>query len=89
MLVISTVRYRMAKAESNPGNVYTLESVRKGLVRQEDTIVYGLIDRARFPLNSHTYEENYSKIPGFCGSLVEFVVQNTEAVQAKVNNYCY
>nr|AFK41827.1 unknown [Lotus japonicus] len=77
----------MAQAESNPGNVYTLESVRKGLVRQEDTIVYGLIDRARFPLNSHTYEENYSKIPGFCGSLVEFVVQNTEAVQAKAGRY--
>lgn len=85
VLVISTVRYRMAKAESN--DVYTLESVREDLVKQEDTIVFGLIDRARFPMNYHTYDENYWKIPGFCGSLVECVVQNTEAIQAMAGRY--
>lgn len=74
----------MAKAESSPDNGYTLASVREALVKQEDIIVYGLIERAKFPSNSHTYDEKYAEISGFCGSLVEFLVKNTEAIQAKV-----
>lgn len=81
VLTISTVKNRMATAE------YTLDSVRKALVRQEDTIVFALIERAKFPFNSLTYDHNYLQIPGFCGSLVDFVVNNTEGVQAKVNNF--
>ncbi|XP_061354339.1 chorismate mutase 2-like isoform X2 [Gastrolobium bilobum] len=79
----------MAKAETSleSGNGYTLDSVREALVRQEDTIVFCLIERAKFPINSHTYDESYSKIPDFCGSLVDFVVKDTEAVQAKAGRY--
>ncbi|XP_027332760.1 chorismate mutase 2 isoform X2 [Abrus precatorius] len=79
----------MAKAEPSleSGNGYTLDSVRDALVRQEDTIVYGLIERAKFPSNFPTYDENYTEIPGFYGSLVEFVVKNTEAIQAKTGRY--
>ena len=87
VLMICAMRCRMAKAaEQSPdsGNVYTLASVREDLVRQEDTIIYGLIERAKFPSNPHTYDEEYAQIQGFCGSLVEFVVKNTEAIQAKV-----
>ncbi|KOM48792.1 hypothetical protein LR48_Vigan07g249600 [Vigna angularis] len=84
VLTICGVRCRMAKAEEN---VYTLASVREDLIRQEDTIVYGLIERAKFPSNSHTYDEKYAQIPGFYGSLVEFVVKNTEDVQAKAGRY--
>lgn len=82
LTVSTTVRDKMATAE----NEYTLDSVRKALVREEDTIVFGLIERAKFPFNFHTYDQNYLQTPGFRGSLVEFVVQNTEFVQAKVNN---
>jgi len=71
----------MAKAEEN---VYTLASLREHLIRQEDTIIYGLIERAKFPSNSNTYDDKYAQIPGFSGSLVEFVVKNAEDVQAKV-----
>lgn len=88
MLAISTLRCRMAKADFSGNNGYTLDSVREALVRQEDTIIFALIERAKFPINAHAYNENYSKIPDFCGSLVDFVVKNTEAVQAKVTN-CY
>ncbi|KAG4953765.1 hypothetical protein JHK82_039387 [Glycine max] len=90
VLMICAMRCRMAKAaEQSPdsGNVYTLASVREDLVRQEDTIIYGLIERAKFPSNSHTYDEKYAQIQGFCGSLVEFVVKNTEAIQAKAGRY--
>ena len=95
VLAICGLRYRMAKAEelsidSVKGKVYTLDSVREALVRQEDTIIFGLIERAKFPINSPTYDENCKEIPqGFSGSLVDFVVKNTEAVQAKVTSYCY
>ncbi|OIW09296.1 hypothetical protein TanjilG_01267 [Lupinus angustifolius] len=71
----------MAKAE------YTLDSVRGALIREEDTIIYGLIERAKFPTNSQTYTHNYTGIPGFSGSLLHFVVINTEAVQAKAGRY--
>ncbi|AES59088.2 putative chorismate mutase [Medicago truncatula] len=73
----------MATAE----NEYTLDTVRETLVRQEDTIVFGLIERSKFPFNSQTYDQNYLQIPGFCGSLVEFVFTNTEIVQAKAGRY--
>jgi len=81
VLTICAVRCRMAKAEEK---VYTLASVRENLIRQEDTIIYALIERAKFPFNSHTYDEKYAQIPGFSGSLFEFVVKNTEDIQAKV-----
>ena len=83
VLTMSTVINKMATAE----NEYTLDTVRETLVRQEDTIVFGLIERSKFPFNSQTYDQNYLQITGFCGSLVEFVFSNTETVQAKVNNY--
>lgn len=66
-------------------NGVTLESLRQSLIRQEDTIIFSLIDRARFPTNSPIYNEsNYVSTPTFSGSLVHFVVEETEALQAKV-----
>lgn len=66
-------------------NGVTLESLRQSLIRQEDTIIFSLIDRARFPTNSPTYNEsNYVSTSTFSGSLVHFVVEETEALQAKV-----
>ncbi|KAK2452838.1 chorismate mutase [Trifolium repens] len=83
LIVSTTVRDRMATAE----NAYTLDTVREALVRQEDTIVFGLIERAKFPFNSQTYDQKFLEIPGFCGSLIEFVVKDTEIVQAKAGRY--
>ncbi|OWM87387.1 hypothetical protein CDL15_Pgr022498 [Punica granatum] len=62
----------------------TLETVRDSLSAQEDTIIYSLIDRVNYPLNSKTYDQSASLIPGFAGSLVEYVVKETEAVHAKI-----
>ncbi|KAK4274494.1 hypothetical protein QN277_017703 [Acacia crassicarpa] len=68
-------------ADSN--SEYTLDSVRKALERQEDTIIFNLIDRAKFPLNSHTYEQHYATI----ASILNFLFRNTEAIQAKAGRY--
>lgn len=77
----------MAKAESNSSNELTLELIRDSLIRQEDTIVFSLIERARFPLNSPTYDPSYASVPGSCGSLVEFIVKQTESIQATAGRY--
>ncbi|XP_039050946.1 chorismate mutase 2-like isoform X3 [Hibiscus syriacus] len=86
---LSTPVYKMAvNAESNNvGDGLTLQMVRDSLIRQEDTIVFSLIERARFPLNSPAYDPSYGSIPGFSGSLVELFVKQTEAVQAKVGRF--
>ena len=88
-LTSSVCKHEMAKAESNVSDGLTLELVRDSLIRQEDTIVFSLIERARFPLNSPTYDPSYALIPGSCGSLVEFIVKQTEALQATVNPFLH
>nr|POE51458.1 chorismate mutase 3, chloroplastic [Quercus suber] len=70
-------------------NGVTLESVRQSLIRQEDTIIFSLIERARFPTNSPTYNESYVSTPTFSGTLVHFVVKEAEALQAKADQTDY
>ncbi|KAE8664297.1 Chorismate mutase 2 [Hibiscus syriacus] len=74
-----------AKAEShNVSHRLTLQMVRDSLTRQEDTIVFCLIERARFPFNSPTY---LPLIPGLSGSFIDFFLKQTEAVQATAGRY--
>lgn len=74
----------MALNDSVSANAMTLDSLRDSLIRQEDTIIFALIERARFPTNSPAYDHSYAKFPGYSGSLVQFVVRETEALLAKV-----
>lgn len=71
----------MGEVANKMGDILTIESVRESLIRQEDTIVFTLIERSKFPMNFPAYN---SGIPGFSGSLVDYVVQQTEAIQSKV-----
>lgn len=68
-------------------NEFTLERVRESLIRQEDTIILSLIERAKFPINSVVYNESSDQIPGFSGSLLHYIVKETEALHAKVCRY--
>ncbi|KAM5564683.1 chorismate mutase 2 [Rosa sericea] len=61
----------------------TLEKVRQALISQEDTIVFRLIERAAFPLNSPTYHHQISSSP----SLFNFIVKSTEALQSQAGRY--
>ncbi|KAF9615904.1 hypothetical protein IFM89_027031 [Coptis chinensis] len=63
----------------------SLESVRESLISQEDTIVFSLIERAQFPFNSPAYDPLSS--PALCGSLLEYIVKETEIIRAKVGRY--
>lgn len=62
----------------------SLDSIRESLVRQEDTVVFSLIERAKFPLNSPAFEEPRCLDSGNSSSLTEFFVREIETIQAKV-----
>lgn len=65
----------------------TLDTVREWLVREEDTIIFNLIERAKFPLNSPTYNKSQAFVSASSDfSLFDFVAKETEAIQAKVTH---
>lgn len=65
----------------------SLETVRNSLIRQEDTIIFSLIERSRYPINPLLYDDKCSLIPDLSGSLLESIVKETEATQAKFGRY--
>lgn len=68
-------------------NALTLECVRKSLIRQEDTIIFSLIERSKYPINSPLYHQNLLHVPGFSASLLQYIVKQTEAIHSQVGRY--
>lgn len=66
---------------------YTLDGIRSSLMRQEDSIIFALVERAQFCYNEETYDPSAFLIEGFHGSLIEFMVKETEKTHAKVGRY--
>lgn len=65
--------------------IYTLDGIRSSLIRQEDSIIFSLVERAQYCYNEDTYDPKAFFMDGFQGSLVEFMVQETEKIHAKVS----
>lgn len=65
----------------------TLDSIRYSLIRQEDSIIFNLLERAQYCYNGPTYDANAFTMPGFSGSLIEFILRETEILHAKVGRY--
>ncbi|KAL0664049.1 hypothetical protein Bca4012_100886 [Brassica carinata] len=65
----------------------TLDSIRHSLIRQEDSIIFNLLERAQYRYNANTYDEDSFTMEGFQGSLVEFMIRETEQLHAKVDRY--
>jgi chorismate mutase len=65
----------------------TLANIRESLIQQEDTIIYALLQRAQFGFNSPTYDNSSFSTPGFDGSLLQFMLKETEHLHAKVRRY--
>ncbi|OEL32355.1 Chorismate mutase 3, chloroplastic [Dichanthelium oligosanthes] len=65
----------------------TLDSVRDTLIRLEDSIIFGLLERAQYRYNADTYDSNAFRMDGFKGSLVEYMVRETEKLHAQVGRY--
>lgn len=73
-------------AQNDNGLLLSLESVRDNLIRQEDTIIFALIERSKFPITSVLYDDKSSSsfIHGVSGSLFQYIVKQSEETQAKV-----
>ncbi|CAN8265937.1 unnamed protein product [Cochlearia groenlandica] len=65
----------------------TLEGIRNSLIRQEDSIIFGLLERAKYCYNADTYDPTAFDMDGFNGSLVEYMVKGTEKLHAKVGRF--
>ncbi|GFY87009.1 chorismate mutase 1 [Actinidia rufa] len=63
---------------------YTLDGIRHSLIRQEDSIIFSLLERAQYCFNAETYDPNAFFMDGFHGSLVDFMVRETENLHARV-----
>lgn len=62
----------------------TLESIRFSLIHQEDSIIFSLLERAQYCYNANTYDRDTFAMDGFHGSLIEYMVKETEKLHAQV-----
>ena len=68
-------------------DVLSLANIRQTLIRLEDTIIFGLIERAQFARNDAVYEPEAVPVPGFRSdgrrySLLEYLLRETEQVRS-------
>ncbi|KAL5519796.1 hypothetical protein ACEPAG_1456 [Sanghuangporus baumii] len=72
------------------GDPLSLERIRSMLIRLEDTIIFGLIERAQFAHNPRMYEAGgvkELKDIGFEGSWLDWFLKETESFHAKARRY--
>jgi len=77
-----TIKKRVDESEN-----LTLEGIRRSLIRQEDSIIFSLLERAQYCYNVETYDPNAFSMDGFHGSLVEYMVKETEKLHAQVGRF--
>ncbi|KAH6802999.1 chorismate mutase 1 [Perilla frutescens var. frutescens] len=75
------------KRRVDESQVYTLEGIRNSLIQQEESIIFSLVERAQFCYNAATYDPDAFTMDGFHGSLVEYMIKETEKLHAKVGRY--
>jgi chorismate mutase len=75
------------KSRIDKSEALTLDSIRHSLIRQEDSIIFSLLERAQFAYNADTYNSSVFLMDGFDGSLVEFMLRETERLHAQVGRY--
>ena len=70
--------------------VYSLDSVRSTLIRQEETIIFALIERAQYRGNGKIYDSRNSNLMNSNNepiSFLEWMFIETERLHAKVRRY--
>ena len=78
-----------------PGSKLELQSIRDALIRQEDTIIFALIERAQFANNRTCYEPDNPSFMHVSGgglassgdSFLDFMLVETERLHARVRRY--
>ena len=57
------------------------------MIREEDSIIVSLLERAKYSYNANAYDKDAFLVDGFSGSLVEYMVLETEKLHAQVTTY--
>ena len=77
---------------SNGSTGVQLDDVRGALLRQEDSIIFALIERAQFARNEAVYESGGVPVPAYtadgrCFTFLEYFLRDTEASHGRVRRY--
>jgi len=75
---------------TTPGDPLSLDRIRSVLTRLEDTIIFGLIERAQFAHNPRMYQKGgFEELKGlnFKGSWLDWFLAETETFHAKARRY--
>ncbi|KAK7294378.1 hypothetical protein RJT34_17267 [Clitoria ternatea] len=75
--------YVPAKKKVDGSENLILESIGHSLIRQEDSIIFSLLKRAQYCYNVDTYDPKAFSMDGSPGSLVEYMVRETENLHEK------
>ena len=67
--------------------VLKLENIRNSLIRQEETIIFGLIERAQFLQNSIIYCKGGIEIENYSDSFMMHLLAGTEQIHSLVRRY--
>lgn len=79
-------------ATSNGAGAVRLDDVRGALLRQEDSIIFALIERAQFARNEPVYESGAVPVPAYtstgrCFTFLEYFLRDTEATHGRIRRY--
>lgn len=64
-----------------------LKNIRSNLIRQEETIIFSLIERSQFGKNLIIYKPHAIKIPDYNDSFLMYLLHETEKNHARVRRY--
>lgn len=86
-IVSSIIPGVQSKTRVDESESLTLDGIRNSLIRQEDSIIFSLLERSQFCYNADTYNPDAFPLDGFHGSLIEFMLKETEKLHAQVGRY--
>jgi chorismate mutase len=66
---------------------FDLGELRSNLIRQEETIIFALIERAQFRRNEVIYRPGGIEVPGFDGCFTDYLLRETEVTNARIRRY--
>mmetsp|Transcript_26180 Transcript_26180/g.57964 ORF Transcript_26180/g.57964 Transcript_26180/m.57964 type:complete len:327 (-) Transcript_26180:208-1188(-) len=79
-----------SEGDVSTSDIFSLDSIRSTLIRQEETIIFALIERAQYRRNYDIYDAKKNNLRNVYGaplSFLEWMLIETEKLHAKVRRY--
>jgi len=67
--------------------ILKLDNIRKTLIRLEETLIFGMIERAQFLSNDVIYKKGAIPIENYNKSFMEHLLEGTEKIHSQVGRY--